>query len=184
MQSQSYEAAEDVEYSTVKRFKFLLKFFALILKSLVLSLPSVLKKIKEIFVPPQEKSIHGQLALVTGGSNGIGKSIAFRLAREGCNIAIANRNIMEGEKTAKEIREKFNVKAQAFKVDVSKVEEVFKMKDDVEKSMGTVDILVNNAGLLSLKLSLFEGTPNEIQNLIDVNLTSYFWVHKTLLFCK
>lgn len=177
MQSQSsYEAAEDVKYSTAKRLKFLLKFLALILKSLILSVPYVLRKIKEIFVSPQQKSIYGQLALVTGGSNGIGKAIAFRLAREGCNIAIANRNIIEGERTANEIREKFNVKAQAFKVDVSKVEEVFKMKDDVEKSMGSVDILINNAGLLSMMISLLEGTPKEIQNIVDVNLTSYFWV--------
>lgn len=168
-----YEAASADEHLSEKNFNFTFKFLVVIIKSVILSVPEFFKW---LLVPMQPKNVKGQLALVTGGSNGIGKAVAMRLAQEGCNIAIANRNHVEGERTAKEIREKFNVKVEAFKVDVSKVDEVLKLRTDVQSSMGNVDILVNNAGLLALNISVLEGTPQDIQNIIDVNLTSYFWV--------
>jgi all-trans-retinol dehydrogenase (NAD+) len=84
-------------------------------------------------------------------------------------------NLKEAEKTAAEIAEKFNVKTAAFKVDVSDYEAIQQLKVDIEKTMGFVDILVNNAGILSV-ISLREGQPKDIQKLIDVNLTSHFWV--------
>jgi all-trans-retinol dehydrogenase (NAD+) len=180
----SYEAAEVREISLNDSLKFLLRILKTYCKSILLSVPVFLIWIVELFVPSKPKNIFGQLAVVTGGSNGIGKAIAMRLAQEGCNVAIANRNISEGRKTAAEIEEKYGVKAKAFKVDVSKHEEVAKLKVDVENSMGTVDILVNNAGLLALNISLLEGTPEEIQEIIDVNLTSYFWVSEILSYRK
>jgi all-trans-retinol dehydrogenase (NAD+) len=97
-----------------------------------LTIPVFFKWIKDIFVPPKPKNISGQLAVVTGGSNGIGKAIAMRLAQEGCNIAIANRNIVEGQRTAAEIEEKYGVQAKAFKVDVSKHEGKFSLCLDMK----------------------------------------------------
>ncbi|CAO1430484.1 unnamed protein product [Diamesa hyperborea] len=125
--------------------------------------------------PSENKQVAGQLALVTGGANGLGRELSRRLAEEGCNIAIADIDLIGAEKTAKEIELKFNVKTKAFKVDVSSYEEVLKLKIDVESSIGTVDILVNNAGLLAL-MSLEESRPQDIQKVINVNLTSHFFV--------
>jgi all-trans-retinol dehydrogenase (NAD+) len=153
-------------------------FIVVYVKALFLSIPVFFNWVIELCVPPKPKNISGQLALITGGSTGIGKEIAIRLAKEGCNIAIVNRNLVEGQQTASEIESKFGVKVKAFKVDVSKNEDVVKLREDVEKQMGTVDILVNNAGLLALSISLLEGTPENIQQIIDVNLTSYFWVKR------
>lgn len=172
----SYQAAEIVENRFSDLFKFFVKLVFVFSKSIVLTVPEFLKWVKDFVLFPKPKNVRGQVALVTGGSNGIGKSIAMRLAQEGCTIAIANRNIAEGQKTAHEIEERFGVTAKAFKVDVSKHEEVAKLKADVESSLGPVDILVNNAGLLALNISLLEGTAQEIQQVIDVNLTAYFWV--------
>jgi short-subunit dehydrogenase len=143
--------------------------------ALLIAIPEFFIWIKKTIFP-QPKNVSGQLVLITGGSIGIGKAVALRLAREGCNIAIANRNHEEGQKTAIEITEKYNVRAEAFKVDVSNHDDVAKLKKDIESSMGTVDILINNAGLLSLEHSLLEGEPKDIQKVIDVNLTAYFWV--------
>jgi all-trans-retinol dehydrogenase (NAD+) len=171
MSSSSYQAA-DIRYSKKEKKAYGIKILLLVLKSLLLSILEFFKW----FIPRQPKIIAGQLALVTGGSNGIGKAIAMSLAAKGCNIAIANRNHQEGIKTAIEIEEKFGVKAKAFKVDVSKHEDVKKLKAEVESSLGCVDILVNNAGYLTLKFSLLEGDDEEIQQVIDTNLTSYFWV--------
>jgi short-subunit dehydrogenase len=171
MSSSTYQSA-DLRYSREAKTAYGLKVLLLVLKSILLSIPEFFKWL----IPKKPKNIAGQLALVTGGSNGIGKAIAMSLAAKGCNIAIANRNHEEGIKTAKEIEEKFGVKAKAFKVDVSKLEDVKKLKFDLESSLGCVDILVNNAGYLTLKFSLLDASDQEIREVIDTNLTSYFWV--------
>jgi all-trans-retinol dehydrogenase (NAD+) len=110
-----------------------------------------------------------------GGANGLGRAIAFRLAREKCNIVIIDLNLSEAQKTASEITEKFNVKTAAYKVDVSNYDAIQQLKKDIESTMGVVDILVNNAGILSA-ISLLDSRPGDIQKVIDVNLTSHFWV--------
>lgn len=61
------------------------------------------------------------------------------------------------------------------KVDVSKYVQVNDLRNNIENDLGPVDILVNNAGLLT-KISLLEGKPEDIQRIIDVNLTAQFWV--------
>jgi all-trans-retinol dehydrogenase (NAD+) len=114
-----------------------------------------------------------------GGANGLGRAIAFRLAREKCNVVIIDLNLPEAQNTAKEIAEKFNVKTAAYKVDVSHYDAIQQLRKDIESSLGTVDILVNNAGILSA-ISLREGRPSDIQRLIDVNLSSHFWVMKKM----
>ena len=111
-----------------------------------------------------------------GGANGLGRAIAHRLAKEKCDVIIIDLNLNEALKTAQEISEKFNVKTAAYKVDVSNYEAIQKLKKDIEESMGSIDILVNNAGILST-ISLREGQPSDIQKVIDVNLTSHFWVN-------
>jgi enoyl-[acyl-carrier-protein] reductase (NADH) len=140
------------------------------------SIPVLIKWIFQIFTPTPPKNVSGQLALITGSSAGIGKSIAQCLAKRGCNIAIVNRNVEMGEKVAQEIIRQYGVKVKAFQADVSEREDVMKLKQNVERTMGTVDILVNNAGLLALENSLLEGNDEDYQKIIDVNLTAYFWV--------
>lgn len=126
----------------------------------------------------------------------MGRAIAFRLAKEKCNVIIVDINQSEAEKTAEEIEEKYNVMAKAFKVDVSDYEAIEKLKKDISLHFDqTVDILVNNAGnfwyfffifyyflyfinylgILS-GISLTEGHHSQIQKVIDVNLSSHFWV--------
>lgn len=72
----------------------------------------------------------------------MGKSIASRLAKEGCNIAICDINIKEAQITSDEIKRKFKVSCEAFKVDVSDTEHVNRLQNEIEGKMGTVDILV------------------------------------------
>lgn len=107
----------------------------------------------------------------------MGRAIAIRLAQEKSNIVIVDINLIEAQKTALEISEKFGVKTAAFKIDVSNYDAIQQLKIDIESTLGSVDILVNNAGILST-ISLREGQPSDIQKVIDVNLTSHFWVSK------
>lgn len=78
----------------------------------------------------------------------MGRAIAIKLAKEGCNIVIVDINEKEAGNTAKEIHETFNVKTKAYKVDVSDFEAIQKLKDDITRDFSdSVDILVNNAGI-------------------------------------
>jgi all-trans-retinol dehydrogenase (NAD+) len=171
-----YEAAEEFQYPLREKVRFWLHYTKMNLMVLLLFIPETLRGIKNFLFPPKPKCIENQIALVTGGGNGLGRAIAFRLAKEKCKLAIVDINLAAAQQTAQEIRDKFNVSAIAFKVDVSKHEEISQLKADVENSLGCVDILVNNAGLLSMNVSLREGTPAMIQKTVDVNLTSHFWV--------
>lgn len=171
-----YEAAEKYNYSFKRKVQFLWQYLKTNLIILLLFVPETLYGIKNLFFPPKPKSIENYVALITGGGNGLGRALAFRLAREKCKLAIVDIDFPAAQRTATDIVARFKVEAVAFKVDVSKHQEIDQLKRDVEESLGHVDILVNNAGLLSLEVSLREGTPETIQKIIDVNLSSNFWV--------
>ena len=93
-----------------------------------------------------EKRINDRVAIVTGGAQGIGEGICFRLAEEGAKVAICDLKLAEAKKTAKEI-EKAGGAALALKVDVSKSSEVDAAVKQVISKFGKIDILVNNAGI-------------------------------------
>jgi 3-oxoacyl-[acyl-carrier protein] reductase len=88
----------------------------------------------------------GKIALVTGGSEGIGKAIALGLAKEGCDVAICARRRELLEATAKEIAQKSNRKIVPITADLTKAEDAKNFVDTAAKEFGRIDILVNNAG--------------------------------------
>jgi len=89
--------------------------------------------------------IAGKYALVTGGSRGIGKSIALLLAEEGCNVAICARSQSAINATATEIEAK-GVAVLGIAADVTESSEVEKVINTVRQEWGTIHILVNNVG--------------------------------------
>ncbi len=93
--------------------------------------------------------LKGKNAVVTGGSRGIGKSIASILADEGVNVAICARGEEALRATEKELGEK-GVKVYAAPVDIGDAEKLDAFLEDVRKNLGSVDILVNNVSALSL----------------------------------
>lgn len=127
-----------------------------------------------LFIPKRPKDVKGQLALITGGSKGIGKAIAVELASKGCNIAVVGRDMETAERTATELQG-MGVKVKAFKADVGRLEEVEKLKVDVERELGPVDILVNNAGF-HVTSHLTVERPERIKQMMDTNLVSNIWV--------
>jgi len=93
------------------------------------------------------KSLNGKVALVTGGSRGIGAASALALADEGANVAISyTASPDKAEAVVQELRGK-GVQAEAFKADQGKPAEVEQLVNDVAKRFGRLDILVNNAGV-------------------------------------
>ncbi len=90
--------------------------------------------------------LKGKVALVTGGSKGIGRAIAFELAREGADVAICARGQETLEAAAKEIERETGRRVLPVVADVSKTAEVERMVAQVVQVLGRIDILVNNAG--------------------------------------
>jgi NAD(P)-dependent dehydrogenase (short-subunit alcohol dehydrogenase family) len=90
-------------------------------------------------------SLEGRIALVTGGSKGIGRAIALAFAEHGSDVAIAARGAEALERTRREI-EKRGRRALAVSVDLSRPQEIEQLQARVQQELGPVDVLVNNAG--------------------------------------
>jgi NAD(P)-dependent dehydrogenase (short-subunit alcohol dehydrogenase family) len=121
------------------------------------------------------KRLQGRIALVTGGSRGIGEAIALRLAEEGADVAInytsnSSRMLAEAVKSQVEL---LGARAIVVQADVGKKSDVLGMFEQVEKELGPVDILVNNAGVAPFEsfLNITEETWDRTYN---TNVKSIF----------
>jgi 3-oxoacyl-[acyl-carrier protein] reductase len=122
----------------------------------------------------------GRVALVTGGSRGIGRAIAISLADAGAAVAVNYREkAAEAEAVAQAIRSKGG-KAIAVRADVSQAGEVARMIADVERTLGPVDVLVNNAGI-GLVRGLDDLTEADFDLTIAVNLKSVFLCNQAVI---
>lgn len=113
-----------------------------------------------------------KIALVTGAKRGMGRTHSLILAKQGAKVAVTDIDLEECEEVAEEIKSQGG-EAAAFKMDVSKSEEVEKVFDEVIKHFGRLDILVNNAGIYFSKPAL-ELTEEEWDKMIDINLKGQF----------
>ena len=118
-------------------------------------------------------SLEGKTALVTGGSRGIGRSIALTLAEYGADVAITYANSVDAADDVKEEIEAIGQEAKALQadaVDLSKAEEVIA---EITEDWGKLDILVNNAGITRDNLIL-RMSEEDWDQVIDTNLKSIF----------
>lgn len=120
-----------------------------------------------------------KIALVTGGSRGIGKEISLGLAREGYNLAITyTSNEDMANDVVKELKE-YDMEAIAVKADVSIEEDVTNLVKEVEEKLGKIDVLVNNAGITKDNL-LIKMTGDDFSDVLDVNLKGVFLCTKAV----
>jgi NAD(P)-dependent dehydrogenase (short-subunit alcohol dehydrogenase family) len=120
----------------------------------------------------QERDLEGKVALVTGGTKGIGKAIAERLAKAGAQVIITARNHPEQ-----------NLKNHHFiKADLSLLSDVNNVADEIHKSFGGVDILVNNMGANTYAGGGFSKlTDQDWDQALQVNLLSSVRLDRALL---
>jgi 3-oxoacyl-[acyl-carrier protein] reductase len=124
-----------------------------------------------------KKETVGRLALVTGGSRGIGRAIALKLGERGLDVAVNyNNSAAAAEELCKELSAR-GVSAKAFKADVSKAGDVAALFKSIEESMGTVQVLINNAGITRDNL-LMRMKEEEWTDVIATNLNSAFYCTK------
>ncbi len=112
--------------------------------------------------------LEGQVAIITGGAQGLGEALAQRLDEEGCKIVVADINLESAQKVASGLKS-----AIAFQVDVCDSLQVGAMVQKAVDTYGRLDLLVSNAAILIAK-SVTEFTVEQWQKMINVNLVGYF----------
>ncbi len=125
------------------------------------------------------KLLEGKVAIITGGSRGIGKQIAIRYAKQGANVAFSDLVVDENAKAVEDELKVYGVKAKAYASDASDYEASQKFVDEVVKDFGKVDILVNNAGITRDGL-LMRMTEDQWDMVLKVNLKSVFNLTKAV----
>jgi NAD(P)-dependent dehydrogenase (short-subunit alcohol dehydrogenase family) len=124
--------------------------------------------------------LSGRVALVTGGSKGLGKAMARGFAEAGANIVISSRHEDELKKAKAEIGHGTNVKVAYFVADMTNRGEVKKLAERAMAEMGRVDILVNNAGS-NIPQPIDEITDEVWDQIIELNLTSCMALTRALV---
>ncbi len=118
-------------------------------------------------------SVKGKVILVTGASQGIGRGIALRLARDGANLALVDIKADKLEAVKAEV-EAHGVKATTFTADVSDRDQVFVAVEHAEKELGGFDVIVNNAGIAQVK-PLDDVRPDDLDRIFRINVDGVVW---------
>ncbi|HEY2880996.1 MAG TPA: SDR family NAD(P)-dependent oxidoreductase [Pirellulales bacterium] len=121
----------------------------------------------------------GKVALVTGGSSGLGRALAAEFARAGADVVVSARSLDALESAAAELR-KFGVRVEAIAADVTKQEQVDELIAGTLREFGRLDVLVNNVGR-STRGSLLETTAEDFAELMDINFLSAVRTSKAAL---
>ncbi len=119
-----------------------------------------------------ELGLVGKIAIVTGGSKGIGRATALALAQEGSDVAICARGIEDLEDAAAEIRAKTGRKVLSVRADMSRLEDIQNLVATTAAELGGVDILVNNA-VNSVAAPFMELADDDWLNHINVKVMGY-----------
>lgn len=119
-------------------------------------------------------SLHGKVAIVTGGNTGIGKSIVLALAREGANVVI---DYVADEQATEDLEKQvaaLGEQAIGVEADVSKIDDLQRLIDAAVKEFGRLDIMVNNAGV-ETRTSVLDTTEAQYEKVLEINLKSAFF---------
>ncbi len=117
--------------------------------------------------------LSGQIAVVTGGSRGIGFGIAEGYARAGASVIIANRRPEMGQRAIEQLRQE-GLTATSIPVDVRSVSSTAELASRVIRDFGRIDVLVNDAGI-TLRRPAEEVTEEDWDDVVDTNLKGCFF---------
>jgi len=123
-------------------------------------------------------SLEGQVALVTGGSRGIGEATAIAFAKAGADVAVSSRKLPDLEKVAAEIR-KIGRRALAVEAHIGRMDMLQPLVDRVVSEFGRIDILVNNAGT-NFFMPAMEMTEKGWDSVLNLDLKGLFFLSQAV----
>jgi len=126
-----------------------------------------------------ETELQGRIAVITGASRGIGKTIALELASAGATVVLVGRDEAKLTETASEAH-RLGSDASVFVTDVAQEDDILALEDNIRSRFGRVDILINNAGI-NMRKPLLEFTLDEWRSVLDTNLTSVFLMCRSIV---
>lgn len=118
-----------------------------------------------------------KVVFITGGSKGIGYSIAQKFAEEGATVIVSARNIDAVNEAVANLEKDYGIKAKGYEHDVSSSEATAKIFEDIIATFGKIDVLVNNAGITNDNLML-KMSDEEWNSVIDINLNGVFYASR------
>ncbi|NXP11026.1 RDHE2 dehydrogenase, partial [Thinocorus orbignyianus] len=141
---------------------------------------SVFENLILLIFPPRKKHFAGEIVLITGAANGIGRQIALKFAPLGATLVLWDIND-EGNKETSRLAQKNGAKRVfAYHCDCSNREEVYEQADKVRSEVGDVTLLINNAGILFGK-KFCDIPDTDFEKTLKVNFLSQVWTCKAFL---
>ena len=116
-----------------------------------------------------------RVAVITGGGKGLGRAIAVALAREGCDLVLLARDRVYLNDTQRRIQHETGRKVLVFQADVTRPDEIARVRSAVDQEFQRVDILINNASGW-LTGSLVDARADEINQAIDTTVKGPIWL--------
>lgn len=130
-------------------------------------------------ISPNVFSLSGKVALVTGGSRGIGKAIAVGLAKFGADVAVTSRKLPDLEEVAKEIKG-LGRRSMAVATHVGRMEEINNLVPKIKEELGRIDILVNNAGTNPTMDQAMDIEERAWDSIMNLNLKGLFFLSQAV----
>jgi dehydrogenase/reductase SDR family protein 4 len=130
-------------------------------------------------VSPESFSLSGKVALVTGGSRGIGKAIAMGLAKFGADVAVTSRKLPDLEEVAAEIKG-LGRRSMAVATHVGRIDEIKNLVPKVKDEFGRIDILVNNAGTNPTMDPAIDIEERAWDSIMNLNLKGLFFLSQVV----
>lgn len=128
----------------------------------------------------QNYNLRNQVAIVTGGTRGMGREISLGLAAHGSDVVVLSRNISECEKVVEEIHQKGG-QGLPYELDItSPFQEIEQMIQKVLAKFNKIDILVNNAGGFQVRKPLIEIREKDWDKEVTINLKGLFFISKAV----
>ena len=124
--------------------------------------------------------LEGKVAMITGAAQGIGKSIAYKLAQNSATVILNDIDDSRLQQTTEELNCRFSSHCQLLRMDMTKPEEIEASINRILTDFGKLDILVNNAGVNTLdhRVNIDQFPHSEWQRILDVDLTGVFNVSR------
>jgi len=127
------------------------------------------------------ESLKKKTVFITGASSGIGKACAYAFGKAGANLIISARRKNLIDEIADDIRKKFGVKVYAYKLDITKRDDVINSIKTLPVEFKNIDILINNAGLARGFNKFYEDNPDGWEEIIDTNVKGLLYATHAVL---